>query len=195
MKKFLTSLLLLLTLNSFGQSKLSEYSTSYTGQTYGSYIGIEDSVYHTLFVDMFSLDNWTERGGLVLDYYDHILFTRLVADAKTKYEGWVKTAKQNGVISFEKQMDTEISVKAFFGGGETWFFSFNVKLNFYYKVIDGNHLLVIKTGPLVDHENEFAKHNGFAFVFASSAEIDSFLNSISFKTVNKFRKQQNLFKD
>ena len=111
MKKILSSILICLSLTVFGQTKFTTYQTSFTGETYNSLIRIVDSTDHMIFVDMFSLDPVIKRGGIAMDYVEHLVFLRLVSDAKTKYENWVKTAKANGVKDLENRWIFLVIVK------------------------------------------------------------------------------------
>lgn len=195
MKNFLTSLFLILSISLFGQVKFATYQTAFTGETYNASISFVDSTDHLIFVDMFSLDPVIKRGGIAMDYVDHLVFLRLVSDAKTKYNNWVKTAKQNGVKDLEKPMDISCYNKTYFGSESGWYFQLMTEFIFHFKIIDGNYLLIIKSGSIQDYENPYITHDGLAIAFSSSAEIDNFLNNLSLQKVFQFRRQQELFRD
>lgn len=195
MKHILFSIFLLFSVNLFGQVPFATYQSSYVGKTYKASVSFPDSSNYMVFMEMFSLDKLSPEGGMLMDWIEHLLFTRQLSEAKNKYVEWVKVAKQNNVQSLEKPIDLDCYTKSYFYFGGEWRFQFIVKLSFTYKILDGKHLLIVKTGKLVDDKNEFITHNGFAMIFTDVNEINKFLNDLSVKKVEEFRKQQSLFKD
>lgn len=195
MKQIITTILTFLSLHIAAQTQYSTYTTSYVDKTYKASVGFDDKDNYMVFLEMFSLDKLDAPGGIVMDEAEHIVFTRQVWEARQKYAEWSETARKNNIQNFEKIIDMPCYTKAYFLFANEWRFQFLVKLVFAYKVIDGNHLLVVKTPKLQDDKNEFVAHDGFAIIFSSPNEIDKFIINTSKEKVIEFKKQQELFRD
>ena len=196
MKHFLTSIFLfVLSFNLMSQTQYSSYTSSFIDKTYKASVGFDENDDYTVFLEMFSLDKLDAPGGILMDEAEHLVFTRQIWEAKMKYMEWSETARKNNIQNFEKIIDIPCYTKAYFLFANEWRFQFSVKLIFAYKVIEGQHLLVVKTPPLQDDKNQFVTHDGFAFIFSSPNEVDKFIINTAKEKVLEFKKQQDLFRD
>ena len=83
--------------NSNAQEKFTSYDNTYGGKTYEIQISSKDKEKFSLYIDAMSLDRTHEKGGITIDQKQYQDFINAITEAKTKYEEWVKTAKENNV--------------------------------------------------------------------------------------------------
>lgn len=194
----MTLMMCLMTMVSFGQEKYTTYDNLYVGKTYEVSISHKDNGKYTLYVDMVSVDKLPKSGGIMITEKEHDLFLSTLNEAKVKYTEWVTTAKENNVTDFIKSMTYKVGVGGFFQYGSKWNFQFVVNLTFYFGIIDGKNLLIVRTGELTSSSNQYITHDGFMFVFQNEKEIDDFVNVLSVDKVKEFMnklKSTDLFKD
>lgn len=194
----------LLTLSSvdmYAQEKFTTYDNTYGGKTYEIQISSKEQDKFTLYIDAMSLDRLHDKGGIMVKEKQLQEFLNAISAAKTKYEDWVKTAKENNVTELDKSMSITSKVGGYFQYGD-WNFQNLVNLTFDFKIMDSkgelNYLLIIRTGKLQSSTNQFMKVDGFVLVFSSINEIDTFTNEISLQKINDFinkPKATDLFKD
>lgn len=192
----------LVTLQSNAQEKFTTYDNTYSGKTYDIQISAKETEKFSLYIDAMSLDRTHEKGGITIDQKQHPAFLDAIAEAKLKYEEWVKTAKENNVKDLSKTMTMKSKAGGYFLYGSKWQFQFLVNLKFDFRIIESNgeikYLLLIKTGELQSSSNQFMKVDGFVLVFSSSEEIDEFTSLISTEKITEFiskPKKDDLFKD
>lgn len=199
LKVMMTTLMMcLMTMVSFGQEKYTTYDNLYVEKAYEVSISHKDNGKYTLYVDMFSMDKLSKRGGIIMNEKEHDLFLSTLNEAKAKYTEWVNTAKENNVTDLSKSMTYKVKVGGFFQYGSKWNFQHIVHLTFEFRIVDGENLLIVRTGKLTSSSNRFMKHDGFVFVFQNEKEIDDFVNILSVDKVNEFMnkpKATDLFKD
>jgi hypothetical protein len=97
-------------------------------------------------------------------------------------------------------MEIVSRTNAYFSYGD-WQFDYSVSLEFNFRVIQSGNvtrrLLVIRTGELKSSTNQFMEVDGYAIVFSSPSEIDTFLDLISQGKVKEFMakpKTEEMFK-
>ena len=204
MKK-LKSLILLasvcLSINSFAQDKFTTYDNTYAEKTYDIQLSSDDKTGFTLWIDALSLDNLHEKGGLMIKEKQYESFIGALDEAKSKYEEWVKTAKENNVKELDKAMPIKSRVGAYFLYGGDWNFQYLVNLDFDFKILESKdelkYLLIVRTGELQSSSNQFMKVDGLVLVFSSASEIEIFKNEISSQKIQAFfnkPKADDLFK-
>ena len=149
-----------------------------------------------------SLDKIHGEGGIFIDESKYLDFLNALAEAKIKYEEWLKTAKENNVKELDKTMTIKSKVGGYFLYGSDWNFQFLVNLKFDFKILESKgetkYLLLVRTGELQSSSNQFMKVDGFVLVFSSSKEIDDFTTIISPEKITEFLnkpKNEDLFKD
>jgi len=196
--KFLTiCFLTFTTVEGYSQEKFTTYDNTYVGKTYNIQISSKDKDNFTLYIEAMSVDRLHNEGGIMLKDKYHQDFLNAIAEAKIKYEEWVKTAKENNVKEMSKSMTVRSKVGGYFLYGD-WNFQYAVNLTFDFKILESKYLLIIRTGELQSSSNQFMKVDGFVLVFSSVNEIDSFTNEISTQKINEFinkPKSKDLFKD
>jgi len=189
---------LLMTFVTFSQEKYNSYDNLYSDNEYDIQISAKDSTKYTLYIDMMSLDNLSESGGIMIDEKNHERFTTTLFEAKVKYEEWVKTANENNVTEIDKTMSLKTKVSGYFLYGSKWNFQFTINLTFDFKIINGKNLLIVRTGKMTSSSNQFMTHDGLVFVFSNTEEITDFLDLISKDKITEFinkPKATDLFKD
>jgi len=192
-------LLTLTTVESYAQEKFTTYDNTYIGKTYDIKLSLE---VEDLYIDAMSLDELYDKGGIRISKKQHQDFLNAIAEAKTKYKEWVKTAKENNIKSFNKSMNIKSEVGSYFLYGSEWKFQLLVNLTFDFQILEDEgelkYFLIIRTGELKSSSNEHLKVDGFLLVFSSVNEIDAFTNEISRQKINAFiakPKEKDLFKD
>jgi len=192
-------LLTITTVESYAQEKLTTYDNTYIGKTYDIQLSLEQE---DLYIDAMSLDELYDKGGIRIKKNQHQDFLNAMAEAKTKYKEWVKTAKENNVRELNKSMDIKSEVGSYFFYGNQWKFQLSVNLTFDFEILENEgeltYLLTIRTGELKSSSNEHLKVDGFLLVFSSVDEIDAFTNKISRQKIKAFiakPKEKDLFKD
>lgn len=189
-------------LKSNAQEKFTSYDNTYGGKTYDIQIASKDKEKFSLYIDAMSLDRTHEKGGITIDQKQYQDFINAIAEAKTKYEEWVKTAKENNVKELSKTMTIASKAGGYFLYGSKWNFQFLVNLKFDFKILESKgeikYLLLIRTGELQSSSNQFMKVDGFVLVFSSTKEMDDFSTAISMDKITEFvnkPKKEALFKD
>lgn len=194
----ITLMMCLTTMVSFGQEKYTTYDNLYSEKTHEVSISHKDSNNYTLYVEMMSMDELSKNGGVMITQKEHVLFLSTLNDAKTKYNEWVATAKENNVADLTKSMTYKVKVGGFFQYGSKWNFQYMVLLTFHFTIVDSKNLLIVRTGKLTSSSNEYITNDGFVFVFQNEKEIDDFVNILSVDKVKEFvnkPKTIDLFKD
>jgi len=192
----------LLTLQSSAQEEFTSYDNTYIGKTYDIQISVKEKDKFSLYIDAMSLDRMHETGGIIIDQKQHQDFLNALAEAKEKYQEWVKTAKENNVKELDKTMTMKSKAGGYFLYGSKWNFQFLVNLKFDFKILESKgeikYLLLIRTGELQSSSNQFMKVDGFVLAFSSIKEIDEFVSAISIEKITEFAskpKKDELFKD
>lgn len=201
MKKILFFILVLISINTFSQNKISSYYNSYFNENYNIELSVEDTNQFELYINACSTDNLISKGGIIIneDQYDN--FIEQLNNAKSKYIEWTKTAKSNNVTDIDKDMDFVSFSRGYFKCGSDWHFQYSVNLTYTFRIIKSKgilkHVLLIKTGKLQASDNEFMTADGFILVFSSIKEINNFLTKISMTRLNTYLKKpqkEDLFK-
>jgi hypothetical protein len=198
-KLFMLCTLVFTTFKAFSQEKFSTYKIY--SKNYEIQIASKEDNKFDLYVDAKSLDKLHEVGGLLIRQSQHQDFLNAIAEAKLKYEEWIKIAKENNVKDLYKPMNIKSKVDTYFSYGK-WQFHYDVDLIFAFNVLESSsglyYTLTISTGELKSSSNEFMKVDGFYLRFSSPNEIDTFTNEISMQKINDFMnkpKVKDLFKD
>ncbi|MGX5820663.1 hypothetical protein ACWKWU_20885 [Chitinophaga lutea] len=191
-----------MTLQSRAQDKFTHYDNTYINKEYDIQISVDKKDNYSLYIDAMSFDRMHEKGGIILKQNRHQDFLNAIKEAKTKYEEWVKTAKENNVKDFSKKMAIKSKAAGYFLYGNKWNFQFLVDLQFDFRILENKgeivYLLLINTGELQSSSNQFMKVEGFALVFTSAKEIDDFTASISTDKITEFMnkpKVDDMFKE
>jgi hypothetical protein len=192
-------LLTITTVESYAQENFTTYDNTYFGKTYDIKLSLEKG---DLYIDAMALDDLYDKGGIRIRKEQHQDFLNAIAEAKTKYNEWVKIAQENNVRAFDKSMNIKCKVGSYFLYGSEWKFQLVVNLTFDFQILEDEgelkYLLFIRTGELKSSSNEHLKVDGFLLVFSSVNEIDAFANKISSQKINTFipkPTEKDLFKD
>lgn len=192
-------LLTISTVGSYAQEKFATYDNTYIGKTFEIQLSLKNQ---DLYIDAMSLDELYDKGGLRVRKEQQQEFLNSLSKAKTKYNEWVRTAKENNVLSLDKSMNIKSTVGSYFFYGSEWKFQIEVNLTFDFQILedkdDLKYLLIIKTGELKAFDNEHLKVDGFLLVFSSEEEIETFSNKISRQKIEAFipkPDEQDLFKE
>lgn len=129
-------------------------------------------------------------------------FIKSLEGAKQKYMEWVATAKENDVTSLNKEMSSieAPKLKGFFHAGDEWNFDYAVYPTYHFQIFQTEsgtvlHLLWLRSGKMNASGNDYRDTDGFALLFNSVEEIDSFIDSISKDKIDSFEDKKDLFKD
>jgi hypothetical protein len=189
-------------LKSNAQEKFASYDNTYAEKTYDIQLSSKDREKFSLYIDAMSLDRTHEKGGIIIDQKQYQYFINAITEARTKYEEWVKTAKENNIKELSKTMTIASKAGGYFLYGSKWNFQFLLNLKFDFKIIEikgeVKYLLLIRTGELQSSSNQFMKVDGLVIVFSSTKEMDDFLTVISTDKITDFinkPKKEALFKD
>lgn len=188
----------LISMMTFGQEEFGSYNSSYVNKSYEVSVAQKERGGYSVYVDMMSLDNLSNKGGIIITEKQHSKFISVLNDAKGKLVEWAATATENDVKDVNKAMPYKTKVDAYFKYGSKWNFQFSINLTFDFTVIGGESLLIVRTGKLVSSSNRYMTHDGFIFAFKDENEIDEFLDMISVDKVAEYinkPKATDLFKD
>jgi hypothetical protein len=190
----------ILSLNVYAQQKLSTYNSAYFNKSFD----IKASIYQNkfkLYIDAVSMDKLHEVGGFMVEESKYQAFIKALNDAKSKYQEWDQTAKQNNVKELEKEMAIKSKVGGYFLYGSDWHFQFNANLTFDFNIIESdgeiNYLLILRSGKMQSSSNQYMTVDGFVLVFTSANEIQELIEAISMEKINEFKtkqKAEDLFK-
>ena len=183
----------------FAQDKFTSYFQKYNDKDYAIQVSKSGESYK-LWIDAMSLDAQNNSGGIMLDEKQHAKFIEALSNARDKYAEWDSVALKNNVTEANKMMEIVSRTNAYFSYGD-WQFDYSVSLEFNFRVIQSGNvtrrLLVIRTGELKSSTNQFMEVDGYAIVFSSPSEIDTFLDLISQGKVKEFMakpKTEEMFK-
>jgi hypothetical protein len=199
--KQLIFILLLISFNAYSQENFSTYRNEYTKATYNIQIAKNKDNTFRLYIDSWSVDKSSTKGGIIIDEKDYNNFVNYLIKSKDKYKEWTETAKSNNVKELDKIMNYKCHANSYFMYGKEWQFAFDIQLKSHFmvlEVVDVKYLLLIKTGQLVSSSNQFMKVSDFMIVFENTDEIDKFLNAIQLSKIKEFMLQpdkKDLFKD
>lgn len=188
-KAFLISVLFAFVVSATAQEKYDVYTNTYFEKQYEILFSKKSEEKFSFYIMMASMDAVRESGGLMVNQKNLEPLCAKLSEAKTKYSEWVATAKQNNVTDLAKKMEIECETEGFFMGGTSWHFDFYVNLTFEFRIINGKHILLVRTGEMTASDNKYIDHDGFVFAFTSESEIDSFLAKINKEKVLNFLKQ------
>lgn len=198
MKNLIITLLCCFTLTaSWAQEKYAFYNNYLDNKPYNLMVSKKGESYN-IYAYMYSLDRYSDKGGLMLSESEHKNFLSAMAESKAKYSEWAATAKENKVEEIQKTMTHKAKAGGMFLYGGKWNFQFALNVSFEFKVADGEYLLIVRTGKLKSSSNQYITHDGFVFVFHNEAEIDEFTQALSVEKLQEhFAKQKpsDLFKD
>ena len=201
MKKLITILLILISLNGYSQTKIGTYHNSYLNENYNIELDTKDTTKFDIYFYAHSFDNLINEGGFVIKQWGLEEFIKHIQDAKQKYIDWVKVAKENNVTDLNKDMEIYTFASGFFKTGNHWHFQNEIDLKHIFRVRKDKNIILyslfIGTGQLQASDNEFTNTDGFAIIFYSVKEIDDFLNKISMDKINFYLKEsmkKDLFK-
>lgn len=188
--------------SAFAQEKFATYDNTYSGKTYDIDIHFDKNDEFKLYVNAMSLDRTHESGGFTIGQKQHPDFLKSLNVAKSKYQEWVKTAMDNNVKEVSKEMDIKCKTGSFFLYGREWKFQFVIVPKFEFRVLENEgkaeHLLLVRSGRLTSSSNQYMQVDGFALVFKSADEIDTFVKTISSEAIAAAKskpKQADLFKN
>lgn len=209
---------LLTTPPSVAQSRLAAYENSYLGKTFDIEIRpleknlnavldknifvLMDKSRYILQIHANSLDEVFDQGGITVKEKQLADFRKSIETAKGKYESWVKTAKENNVHEFYKDMGINSPRVGAFFKWTNWESVEATNLTFRFSVEEKKgitkYLLRILTPNLASDNNAFVKVDGFSLIFSSVEEIDMFLAALDSGKAEKFIsdvKSKDLFKE
>jgi hypothetical protein len=96
-------------------------------------------------------------------------------------------------------MDIRFSgIEAFFKYGSRWHFQKWLELSFYFMYQEKKPILYVGTPRLTASDNQYMRHDGFAFYFDDTSKIDEFVDMISDSKIQEFLSSPpatDLFKD
>lgn len=195
MKTLILLLLISLSFSVKSQSVYDKYTSNYFATDY--IIGVssaKESANPKMYIGIQSLDKAYEVAGLILPRLQQQQFIYSLLIAKDKFIEWNLTASQNNIVEFSKEMDINFTCVSYFKFINDWYFDFDTKLIYEFRVINSESYLIIRTGLL--EGTEFACEDA-AIVFKDAIEISTFLNKISYSNFDKALEsvtRENLFK-
>lgn len=199
-KNLATILFLVLGINQVSsQEHYADYYSKFVQSNFEIEIHSENLEKYDLFINLFSMDELSEKGGIILTQNNHSEFLKQLKLAKEKYIEWKSVASANGVKDFQKEMTYSLIAETYFYYLKEWYFQKITTIYFEFKTLDdGRNILIMRTTKLKDDLNKYITHDGFVLVFESESEINSFINKITIEKVNAHiskPKTSALFKD
>jgi len=197
MKK-LCVFLAILPMSLFGQEKYATYDNVHIGKKYEIKISRKSDRVYTMYIEMLSLDNLSNNGGIMLDRQQHGNLILTLEEAKIKYQEWSKTAKENSITEMSKRMTYRTKAAAYWYYGSEWQFQFLIEITFNFSIIDNKYMLLVSTGKLTSSDNNYITHDGFVFTFTSAEQVDDFISVIDMTKLEQYLQKpsnSDLFKD
>jgi hypothetical protein len=197
MKKSILSLVLIFCLNAVAQKNYETYTSHLSSQPFEIKIEVKNEKQYYVYIDMYSFDKSSEKGGIYLDAKQIYSFLENLSKAKEKYVEWVQISKENNLKQASKEMTFKFNSGAYFKYGG-WNFQFNKPCSFSYNLIGENHYLMINTNKIYSSSNRYITHDGFVIAFKSPEEIDAFINLFAEEKLKEFvskPQEKDLFKD
>lgn len=161
-----------------------------------------DKSRYVLHIHAHSLDKTFNEGGITVKERQLADFRKSIETAKSRYESWLKTAKENDVREFYKDMDIKSPRVGAFFRWDGWEFVESTSLTFRFSVEDKKgipkYLLQIFTPHLTSDKNAFVKVDGFSLLFSSLEEVDLFIAALDSGKADKFIsdvRSKDLFKE
>jgi len=196
--KLITIIVALTTItNVNAQKAFTEYNSTYFESVNEILIDVKNEYKYDLYIYMNSLDTYYKKGGVITNEKNNDKFITSLNLAKTKYTEWKNIALTNNVYDLNKKMDHSCFVSGYFQYGGKWNIDSSIKIEYAFKMIENNPVLIVHTGKMISSSNQYIDHKGFVFVFQNESEIDNFINVISQETINDFiakPKSEDLFK-
>lgn len=195
MKKSILALILGISFCANAQEKMDEYLIA--GKKYSIQVSFDRFHSFALWIEAQPLEGPNMTGGILIDSARHGNFISSLERAKAKYSEWVKTAKDNKVTDFSKEMVISCTVDGYFLYGREWHFTRDIELIFRFRVMNQSYL-IINTGVMKSSSNEYIDVDGFIMHFASESDISSFIKKVSMASIQEFKnkpKKADLFKN
>ena len=188
MRTLFTFLLIGLLTGATAQEYFATYHLDYFDKEYE--IQISDKTKYSLYINLPSMDTYNDNVGIIVSEKKHEDFLNALKAAKSKYIEWRKTAVDNDVADFRKEMKTSANVKGFFYSIDEWKFDYSVSLSFSFMVSKdgGKIILLVHTGELNSSSNEYIDHKGGVLAFESAEEIQAFIDLISVSAIEEWKK-------
>lgn len=192
MKKILISLTALFAMTvSYAQDKVSTYHSSYFDKEYDILASYDDK----------KLNVYIEVGG---EYdSDYVLFDlqgeskiqqfiTALEGAKQKFVEWSEVAKQNGVKSFNKDIDVSFPNITIAWRGSEWRFDFYNKLSPRFVVTDSGKCVAVMTGEATASDNQYIDQK-YYFALSSASDFDALIAEIKIeKLMSHFNKKSDV---
>ncbi len=192
MKKILISLATLFAVTIvYAQEKVSTYHSSYFDKEYDILASYDEK----------KLNVYIEVGG---EYdSDYVLFDlqgeskiqqfiTALEGAKKKFEEWSAVAKQNGVKSFDKDIDVSFPNITIAWSGSEWRFDFYNKLTPRFVVTDSGKCVAVITGEATASNNQYIDQK-YYFALSSVSDFDALIAEIKIeKLMSHFNKKSDV---
>jgi len=199
---FVTMFMVAFSTITMGQEKINTYTMTFfdTSPTF-DVSATQDNGNYEYFVSMFSMEGERSPVVLMIEKPEEMQsFVDNLSDALSTYMEWDSISKANNVTDLNKAMSIKSErFKAAFHYGSNWNFDYAVRLSYTFKHVDGQPVLIIRTGELNSSSNQYIDSDGGVFVFSSEDEIEEFIESLDRKhAVEYFNQKQNkesLFED
>jgi len=192
MKNFIYGVLTILFLSTAvtvqSQDEISSYEMSYFNDSGNSKKSIQatepnDKGLSTFYIYTSPLEG--KHVSLIISSKDLEQFKIAINSIKEIYTNWSQTAKENGIVDLDKEIDFQKTKQTSAFYSSKWFFTTPIQLRARFKILsNGDHVLIIQNKyKLVSSSNEFINNKGFLIVFNSVEEIDNFLNQLNIELV------------
>lgn len=201
--------MLLFSISTFSQSKISEYRMSFFVDkdinTEGVYdieatIANKGKFYFYIGAQSMDSDNLHSPVGFVISSKELPKFKDCMRQVKRKFEQWKIVAEDNDVKGYIKDFDIKLPfMSGFFNYAE------KTHLTHIYEIIpqfvvfdDGVSIVSLEIENIYSINNHFITHKGIMIAFKNVEEIDEFLyaldTSLAIRNSNEKEKTNNLFK-
>lgn len=168
------------------------YFNSYIDKEYEIQVDFKENNEFTLYIDGVNASNIREKGGFLIDPKTYNGFIENLKIARDKYEEWSKVAIENGVKEFSKEVELKHQNVGGYFYGSKWFFDFNVRPSFTFKVIQSTskgtqNIMLVDTNKLTSSSNQYIDSEGFILIFSTLVEFDEFLKLVSVEKIQEFK--------
>ncbi|EMS34623.1 hypothetical protein C943_03310 [Mariniradius saccharolyticus AK6] len=149
----------------------------------------------TLYINGYSLERASERGGFMVSEKMHAGFLHDLKVARDKYVEWRNVAIENDVRDLRKDVELQPQrINGYFNSGSKWYFDFSVVPTFRFLISEDEgkvtYRMFMMSGKLQASTNEYIDTDGFIIPFSTIEEFDEFIDLVTMEKIEEFKRQK-----
>lgn len=196
MKKLILVFLLVFTATfaAVAEQQVGLYQNAYFGKDFTIEAAQKNSKLSDVYIGVTAKDSknaFIDVSGDDLDYFKQSLI-----QVRDKYLDWVKVAKENNVTEMSKEFGIKFPSVNIAWKGSKWWFSFRVKVNMSFLILDNGKMVAKWTPKVTSSSNQFIDETIY-FVFESEDDFNNLISQLDYDTImNKLlstKKNEDLF--